>query len=244
MTTDAVPPITFRIPGAWADPGELIGRLPEGFRLTPEELIMPDGTRIEFVPMQPDADFARIFQTACRQPASDEELATLSRYSVIVGLSGPGGSRAAVATMMQAGAAIVQAGGAGVFIDNSALAHGGSDWLAMTDDGGSDAMSFAFVGVIQGREEIYTMGMQTMGLPDLVMRRGEDDASGEAMIEIMRYVCAGERPVDVGHVFTDEYSPRFQVVGSVADDSDPQSPMYNPRGRLRIASFKDVAEGN
>ena len=41
----------------------------------------------------------------------------------------------AARTMMQAGAALLRAGGAGVFIDNSALAHGGQQWLEMTEDG-------------------------------------------------------------------------------------------------------------
>ena len=38
---------TLRIPGNWSHPGELIDRLPAGFRLTPEALILPDGTEID-----------------------------------------------------------------------------------------------------------------------------------------------------------------------------------------------------
>src|SRR5207249_2340975 len=135
-----------RIPGNWSHPGELIERLPAGWRWTPGALISPDTTQVEFGAMAADDQFAQIFRSSCRQPPTTEELATVDGYTVNVLLSGPGGSMPAARAMMQAGAAVVQAGaavvqagGAGVFIDNSALAHGGQQWLGMTEDGGPDA---------------------------------------------------------------------------------------------------------
>src|SRR5437870_1492447 len=128
MTNISVP-TALRIPGAWSHPQELLERMPAGFRLTPESLFLPDGTGIEFIPMQPDDQFAQIFESSCRRPATDDELEIVGRYTVNIALSGPGGSMAAARTLMQAGAAIVRAGGAGVFIDNSALSHGGGHWI-------------------------------------------------------------------------------------------------------------------
>lgn len=238
------PQITLRIPGAWAHPGELLERLPKGFRLSPESLTLPDGTVIEFVPMAPDEQFPQIFASACRRPAKEDELAIVGRYSVNIGLTGAGGSLDAARAMMQAGAAFVRAGGAGVFIDNSALAYGGSDWLAMADDGGPEAISFAFVSIIRGPHEVQTMGMQTMGFPDLVMRTADVDERGEMIIEIIRYVCGGNRPIDVGHMLGDEFGARFQVVVRETDEFGPDSPMHNPWGRLKIISVKEIAEGN
>src|SRR5262245_11911590 len=84
--------IAFRIPGAWSHAGELLERMPEGFRLTPEALVMPDETSVEFVPMRPDDQFAQIFRSSCRQPASKEELAIVDRYTVNVGLTCEGGA--------------------------------------------------------------------------------------------------------------------------------------------------------
>src|SRR5437773_705133 len=136
--------VALRIPGKWAHPRDLIQRLPADCRLTGDALILPDAAEVGFGAMAPDDQFAQIFRSSCRQPATGEELATVDSYTVNIGLSGPGGSKEAARAMMRAAAAIVRAGGAGVFIDNSALAHGGQDWLEMTDDGGSDALSFAF----------------------------------------------------------------------------------------------------
>src|SRR5690242_3317930 len=111
--TNPAPNIALRIPGNWSHPGELLERLPEGFRLTPEELILKDGAKVEFIPMAPDDQFPQIFESSCRRPPSDDELAVVARYTVNVGLTGPGGSMEAASTMMQAGAALVRAGGAG-----------------------------------------------------------------------------------------------------------------------------------
>jgi hypothetical protein len=129
MNEPAAVEIILRIPGTWAHPRELIERLPEGYRLTGESLILPDETAVEFHPRKPDNQFAQIFRSSCRNPATADELTAVDHYTVNACLSGPGGSMEAARTMMQGGAAIVRAGGAGVFIDNSTVAHGGQDWL-------------------------------------------------------------------------------------------------------------------
>src|SRR5437588_3004558 len=109
--------IALRIPGKWSHPRELIERLPAGCRLTAEALVLPDATQVAFGAMAADDQFAEIFRSSCRQPPTADELATVDAYAVNVLLSGPGGSLEAARTMMRAGAAVVRAGGAGVFID-------------------------------------------------------------------------------------------------------------------------------
>ncbi|HVW00248.1 MAG TPA: hypothetical protein VHB77_07910, partial [Planctomycetaceae bacterium] len=225
--------ITLRIPGDWSHPREVLARMPAGYQLEPESMTLPDGSRVEFDAIPSDAQFPQIFASSCRRPPTDDEKAIVSRYTVNLALTGPGGSMELAQRMMQAAAAIVQAGGAGVFIDGSALAHGGQDWVAMTDDGGPDALSFAFASIVQGRQEVYTMGMQALGFPDIVMSRADADAGdGGTIIEIIRYICSSGRPVDVGHILADEMGPRFQVVSKGSDDFDPQSTLHNPFGRL------------
>jgi hypothetical protein len=241
---DAAVRTVFRIPGNWRHPGELLERMPPGFRLTPEALVMADGTEIELVPMPPDDEFPGIFRTSCRQPAAEDELAIVDGYTVNIGLNGPGGSMEAALTMMQAGAAIIRAGGAGVFIDNCALAHGGRNWIEMTEDGGPDAVSFAFAGIVRGRHEVWTMGMHVMGLPDVVMKRADCDADTDIIVDVIRYLCSGEKPVGHGHVLADLDGPRYQAVATDSDEFNAESPMHNPFGRLKLVSVKDIAEGN
>jgi hypothetical protein len=236
--------IILRIPGQWAHPGELIERLPAGYRLTPEALLLPDTTPIEFGGLPPDDQFAQIFRSSCRNPATEDELATVDGYRVNVFLKGPGGSLQAAHTMMQAGAAVVRAGGAGVFIDNSALAHGGQQWLEMTEDGGPDALSFAFVAIIGGKAEVWTMGMHVLGLRDVVMKRADLEADDFDIIDVIRYLCRSEKPVDDGHVLADLNGPRFQAFTQPSAKGQVAAPMYNPFGRLKLVSMRDIAENN
>jgi hypothetical protein len=243
---EPVAPVTIdlRIPGKWSHPSELIQRLPDGCRLTAGALILPDTTRVEFGAVAADDQFAQIFRSSCRQPATEDELATVDGYCVNVLLSGPGGSMQAARTMMQAGAAVVRAGGAGVFIDNSALAHGGRHWLEMAEDGGPDALSFAFVAIVRGQTEVWTMGMHVLGLRDVVMKRADVEAGGFDIIEVIRYLSRGEKPVGDGHVLADLDGPRFQVFTQDGAEELAGSPMYNPYGRLKLVSMRDIAETN
>jgi hypothetical protein len=235
--------IALRIPGRWSHPRELVQRLPAGCRLTPESLILPDKSQIEIGFMDADDQFAQIFRSACRQPANEGELATVDGYTVNVLLSGPGGSMPAARTMMRAGAAIVRAGGAGVFIDNSALAHGGQHWLEMTEDGGPDVLSFAFVTIVRGKADVWTMGMHVLGLRDIVMKRADVEQDGFDIIEVIRYLCRDEKPVEDGHIIADPNGPRF--LARAQESQGPEdSPMHNPFGRLALVSMRDIAESN
>ena len=233
-----------RIPGKWSGPEELFSRLPDDVRIEGRNLVLPDGVEIECSPMPRDDQFAEVFRGSCRSPASPHELAIVDEYSVNVCLSGPGGSLDAARTIMQAGAAILQAGAGGVFIDNSGLSHGASAWLEMTEASDADALSYAFVGIICGRTEVWTMGMHILGKPDLTMPRADADADQDTIIETLRYVCAGEKPIDDGHILADEHGPRYQIRTAPADQFNSDSPMHNPFGRLKLISCRSIAEQN
>lgn len=235
--------VTLRIPGQWRHPSELTQRLPDGYRLAEDGLALPDGSRIGFGGVAPDDQFAEVFRSACRQPATADELAAVDGYTVNVILHGPGGSLDAARAMMQTGAAIIRAGGAGVFIDNCAMAHGGSNWIEMADDGGPDAVSFAFVSIIRGKSDVRTMGMHVLGLRDIVMKRS-DVEGGFDIVDVIRYLAASVKPVGDGHLIADLDGPRFRTVVQDDRESPAGSPMHNPFGRLRLVSMRDIAEAN
>jgi hypothetical protein len=235
--------VDLRIPGPWSHPRDLIRRLPDGCHVTTEALILPDGARIDLGFLPPDDQFPGIFRSSCRRPPTEEELATAYGYAVNVTLSGNGGSREAARTIMKAGAAMVRAGGAGVFIDNSALAHGGELWLEMAEDGGADALSFAFVGIVRGNTDIWTVGMHVLGLRDIVLKRAEVER-GFDIVEVIRYLVQDDKPAEDGHIPADVNGPWFSCC---AEDGDPRmvgTPMYNPFGRNRLVKLRHIASNN
>jgi hypothetical protein len=146
--------------------------------------------------------------------------------------------------MMRAAAAMVRAGAVGVFIDNCGLAHGGQDWVAMTEDGSSDAISFAFVAILRGDAEVYTMGMHVLGLRDIVMKRKDAEDEGFDITEVIRYLAAGDKPVSNGHVLADLEGPRFQVIAQDSPAGRLPAAMQNPFGRFKLVNVKDIGEIN
>jgi phage terminase Nu1 subunit (DNA packaging protein) len=114
----------------------------------------------------------------------------------------------------------------------------------MTEDGGPDALSFAFVAIVRGRAEAWTMGMHVLGLPDVVMKRDEAEADDFDIVEVIRYLARGEKPVGDGHILADLNGPRFQAFAQAAPGDLRGSPMHNPFGRLKLVSVRDIAEAN
>ena len=112
------------------------------------------------------------------------------------------------------------------------------------EDGGPDALSFAFAGIVSGRADLWTMGMHVLGLPDIVMKRADVEADGFDIIEVIRYLAQSEKPIDDRHVIADLGGPRFQAFTQPCAQELIGSPMDNPFGRLKLVSLRDIAESN
>ena len=88
------------------------------------------------------------------------------------------------------------------------------------------------------------MGMHVLGLRDVMMKRADIDAGDFDIVDLIRYLCQGEKPVEDGHVIADLDGPRFQAFTQDSEAELAGSPMYNPFGRLKLVSMRDVAETN
>ena len=88
------------------------------------------------------------------------------------------------------------------------------------------------------------MGMHVLGLRDVVMKRADADADGFDIIEVIRYLSRGEKPIDGGHLLADLNGPRFQAFTQDSPADVAGSPMHNPFGRLKLVSTRDIAESN
>ena len=114
----------------------------------------------------------------------------------------------------------------------------------MTADGGPDALSFAFVAIVRGRTDVWTMGMHVLGLRDVVMKRADVESGGFDIIEAVRYLARSDKPVENGHLLADLDGPRFQAIAEDRAKVPAGSPLHNPFGQLRLLSMKDIAEAN
>lgn len=230
--------IVFRIPGTWDHPTELVKALPPGHHLTEDGLILRDGTPVRFSGCAPDDEFAKVFKQSCRRPPTKAEMQKVKDYKVNIFLSGPGGSMRAARKMMEAGAAVVKAGGAGVFIDNGAIAHGGETWLDLAEDGSPDAVSFAFTCIVGDKKEVRTMGMHAFGLRDIVMDVKDCEETGMDIVAVIRYMAAAEKTVDDAHILANEEGPLYSLKAIESEKLPKDSPMFNPFGRFRLVNVR------
>lgn len=236
--------IALRIPGIWSSLQQLRDSLPDGTQLTEAKVILKDGSECEYFVLPADEQFPQIFRSSCRRIPTREEQRKVSRYTFCIALSGPGGSLEAAYQMMKAAAVIVEAGGAGVFIDNSGLAHGGQDWLNMCDMGGTDSISYAFVSLVRGLAEVWTMGFQAIGIPDLRMTRHDSEQDPDSIIDIIRYMAASDVQLDDGHLIADEHGPMFKVMKTSCSRFESGSPMHNPFGYLQLVRTRGSVSDN
>ncbi len=233
MNDAVVPEIILRIPGPWKRRQELEKRLPDGFRVEGERLLTPQGRPLELQTLPADREFPNIFRMACRRRSlKPGERRGLDSYAMNAAVVGPAGSMMAAQYMLEASASLIRAGGIGVFIDNSVLAHSGSDWLELAEHRSHPAAVFyAFVSLAKLGSEIVSHGMQVLGQRDGVVSQEKDLPSLE---DFLRMSCADQPELDEGETFSDQQGRRFCLRG----ESDPgifkNHPVNNPYGRWRL----------
>lgn len=231
--------VTLRLPGTWEHPGELIERLPEGCRLTPEALILPNGKSFEFNPLSSDEDFPRVFAGSCPKLPTEEEREQIENFTVNACITGPGGNLEAAYDLMQAAAALIEAGAAGVFVDNSGISHGATDWLALTESRQNGGVYWAFVTTVGNEDELYSMGMHILGFREAVIpRTGDEEFDFRTLHSFLGYSYASGAAIKNGDVVGDPILPTFRVYHEPHDRLPPGSPMSNPFGQWRLKPFE------
>jgi hypothetical protein len=231
--------VTMRLPGSWQDPGELIEKLPAGCRLTSTELILGSGQRFEFNAVPADEDFAGVFAGSCPKLPTEDERDRIENYAVNVCLTGPGGSLEAAYDLMQGAAAIMEAGAAGVFIDNSGISHGATDWITLTTDRHNGGVYWAFVTTVRNEEELYSMGMHILGFREAVIpRTGNDEYDFRTLHSFLGYSYASGATINDGDVVGDTVLPTFRVYKEPHDRIEPGTPMSNPFGQWRLKRYE------
>jgi hypothetical protein len=235
---DVLPEIALRIPGRWQGPAEFAGALPRCCRLTEGRLCMPDGGRIDVFAHPPDRDFPRIFASSSRIRRSDPCLEAVRNYAVNVCLTGPGGSMEAALSMIRAAVAVVGAGGAGVFVDNSGAAHSAADWLRLAENPDDLDAFQAFVTTFASEDELWSIGMHVFGLRDAVLARSDDDeADFHSLLSFLGYSFAPAAPIVEGDLAGDEQAPQFRVLKETAHRAPSGSPLHNPYGQWRLVAL-------
>jgi hypothetical protein len=239
--------VTIRVPGHWEEPRELLESLSEGYRLDGNGydlwLWLPDGGRASLRAAPPDEQFFKMWLEGCTREPTETEIAGVQSYATSVHLTMPGGNLRRAREAIAVAAELIRAGGYGVFVDNSGIAHGALDWLDLADDCGEDGGGpfWAFVNTYGDDDTLWTHGMHVLGYRDADMPRSGRDPRAEAKDDFairnfLGYAYRSGKRISDGEGVGDELGPTHVV--RLVDDTRVEAPhaMHNPFGRFVLES--------
>lgn len=196
--------IELRVPGPWVSPEQLAAALADrntGYELG-DGVLIDTLTREEFEigVTEHDNQLGPIFRGGHQGRMSEEELLAVGAHAVKVHVIGPGGSSKQAQRVMQAAAALVRAGGYGVFVDNSGNCHGPDDFLKLADDPDDGGVYWAFVATTNSERLVFSVGMHCLGYRDVDMYDppGDDYEHWLALNEFMGYMTRSGREIHDG----------------------------------------------
>ncbi len=231
----AAPEVTLRIPGTWSQPAEFYERLPAGCRATETGLVLDDGSEFELNVLEADGEFAAVFASSCPKLPTESEREQIENYTVNICLSGKCGNVAAACRLMAAAAAVMATGGAGVFVDNSGIAHGATDWLTLLSDAENGGVYWAFISTVRSEDELYSIGMHILGFRDaIVPSTGNDEYDSRTLHSFLGYTAFSGASIQDGEMVGDAVLPTFHAHMQPDDRIPAGAAMHNPYGRWRL----------
>lgn len=224
--------------------------LPDGYRLggdgeslwleTPPDADGDAPGRVPLFVHPFDPEFVRVFAGGCGRMPSERDRAGVEAHNALLCPVFPGGTAERAAAAVRHAAALIRAGGFGVFVDNSGLAHGSDDWLDLADaadDEDSGGAFWAFVNVYGAEDRLWSIGMHLFGHRDATLHdRGGDDAHDDFTLRnFLGYALRSGATIVDGHLLNDTSAGETLVASLVPDDEVPDAhPMHNPFGRYRL----------
>ncbi|MFD4839312.1 hypothetical protein ACFWP0_17540 [Achromobacter sp. NPDC058515] len=226
------------IPGPWDDRGAFIRALMEsacGYLFAGGilmEMTTQQGCTAQFE--GPDEAMAAAFRSASPHWRDAPEQAAIASHRSVIYLIDEGGSRERAEALMAAAAALIKAGGLGVKVESTGLAHSPAQWLELADNTGRFSAYRAYVVTITGGAEIHTCGMQNFGMHDVRVDASEPDAADLAT-QFSWYLFTQTPQLESGHTFSvDVDAPRYRVEAAEPVDYPPDSLFANPYGTWRL----------
>ncbi len=233
------PTIVLCIPGLWSSRSELIEaivRSDSGY-LFAGSVLMHLATRqcfeLEFHASDPR--MAAAFRTAGPHWRDTPAMNAISPHTSVVYLIGPGGSKPNADAMMLASAALLEAGGLGVKVETSGIAHSPEDWKDMCANVHLFSAHRAYVLYVTGAQ-VYSCGMHNLGLRDAIVEHNGTSASVELLRVFTHYLFVESPAMLPGQTFSvDSDAPVYRVTDDPGAAYDEGSLFTNPYGGWRLA---------
>ena len=230
------------IPGVWADTSELIENLAKagcGYIFAGRVLLnMETQESCELQFEGTDERMMRAFEAAGAHWKDTPEMDVIDSHKSVVYLIGNGGSVAAAHSVMDAANALLKAGGLGVKVESSGIAHPPQDWAEQCQYNYLFKSHASYV-VYVVDDDVYSCGMHNFGLPDAIVNSNDSTDPAELLRAFTHYVLTESPQIKSGQTFSvDSDAPVYSILESHGIDYGPDSLFNNPFGTWRLKATK------
>lgn len=230
--------IVLCIPGSWTDRSELaqsIVKDSEGY-IFAGRILMHLETKQSFELEFCDRDdrILSAFQASGPQWKNTPEMELISTHKSVCYLISKGGSIESAHSIMNAANALLNAGGLGVKVESSGLAHSPKDWREQCQYNCLFKSHSSYV-VYVTSQSTYSCGMHNFGLPDAIVDSNESENPSELLRVFTHYLLSESPTIKDGQTFSvDSDSPAYRIKEYPPINYGENSLFNNPFGMWRL----------
>lgn len=234
----AIPEAVLCIPGPWIERADLTRQLVQsntGYIFAGKLLMdMKTSTSCELQMEARDERMLSAFKASGPHWSQTDEMTRIKDHESVIYLIGHGGSETNFAPLMHAARALLDAGGFGVKVESTGLAHSPETWRRLCDDLHLFSVHEACVVYITGTD-VYSCGMHNLGLKDVVVAADRTEDPVELLRTFTRYAFVGRADIRAGQTFSvASDAPVYRIVEDEGVLYDASSLFKNPYGFWRL----------
>jgi hypothetical protein len=232
---DAAPEMVLCIPGPWENQTDLVRSIAtsgSGYLFAGRILLhIETHYSCELVFETVDPRMVEAFAIAGGHWRDTPEMDRIADHRSVVYLVAKGGSQVAAENLMKCAAALLHAGGFGVKVESSVLAHNPSAWKDYCDQLYCFTAHKALVVYLTG-PQVHSCGMHNLGMRDAITAAGSDNISSVELLKVFTFYLFSESPIiRAGQTFSvDADAPLFRIENHPGWDYGPDSLFTNPYG--------------
>lgn len=230
--------IVLCIPGPWADRSELVQSIVKdsGGYIFAGMVLMHLETKqsyeLEFC--GPDERMASAFEASGPHWKNTAEMELISSHKSVCYLISKGGSIESAHSIMNAANALLDAGGYGVKVESTGLAHPPKDWKEQCKYNYLFKSHSSYVVYIT-LESTYSCGMHNFGLPDAIVESSDSENPSELLRVFTHYLLSESPVIKEGQTFSvDSDSPAYRIKAHPPINYGESSLFNNPFGMWKL----------